>query len=141
MNFRPIFFQRKRPVTCGKKNRSKIINSFLHREVLTNHFTQHKKREEEEEEEEEARWLEKHKKEGMEDANAAGVEDEEEENKALLTEELVASLRDTVGVFFSSFFAHATHTHHMGNSKFEHIVATVHEMNGDDTFFSLLSVF
>ena len=126
----------------GKKNRSKIINSFLHREVLTNHFTQHKKREEEEEEEEEeARWLEKHKKEGMEDANAAGVEDEEEENKALLTEELVASLRDTVGVFFSSFFAHATHTHHMGNSKFEHIVATVHEMNGDDTFFSLLSVF
>ena len=83
----------------GKKNRSKIINSFLHREVLTNHFTQHKKREEEE-----ARWLEKHKKEGMEDANAAGVEDEEEENKALLTEELVASLRDTVGVFFSSFF-------------------------------------
>ena len=35
----------------GKKNRSKIINSFLHREVLTNHFTQHKKREEEEEEE------------------------------------------------------------------------------------------
>ena len=123
----------------GKKNRSKIINSFLHREVLTNHFTQHKKREEEEEEE--ARWLEKHKKEGMEDANAAGVEDEEEENKALLTEELVASLRDTVGVFFSSFFAHATHTHHMGNSKFEHIVATVHEMNGDDTFFSLLSVF
>ena len=123
----------------GKKNRSKIINSFLHREVLTNHFTQHKKREEEEEEE--ARWLEKHKKEGMEDANAAGVEDEEEENKALLTEELVASLRDTVGVFFPSFFAHATHTHHMGNSKFEHIVATVHEMNGDDTFFSLLSVF
>ena len=35
------------------------------------------------------------------DANAAGVEDEEEENKALLTEELVASLRDTVGVFFA----------------------------------------
>ena len=35
------------------------------------------------------------------DANAAdGVEDEEEEeNKALLTEELVASLRDTVGIF------------------------------------------
>ena len=131
-----FFFKEKDLSPVGKKNRSKIINSFLHREVLTNHFTQHKKREEEE-----ARWLEKHKKEGMEDANAAGVEDEEEENKALLTEELVASLRDTVGVFFSSFFAHATHTHHMGNSKFEHIVATVHEMNGDDTFFSLLSVF
>ena len=57
--------------------------------------------------------MEKHKKEGMEDANAAGVEDEEEENKALLTEELVASLRDTVGFFFFVFFrtrhAHASH--------------------------------
>ena len=40
---------------------------------------------------------ETHKKEGMDANDAAGVEDEEEENKAaLLTEELVASLRDTV---------------------------------------------
>ena len=34
----------------------------------------------------------------------------------------------------TSLLAHAWHTpltHHMGNSKFEHIVATVHEMNGE----------
>ena len=33
-------------------------------------------------------------------------------------------------VTFGTRLAHATRTH-MGNSKFEHIVATVHEMNGE----------
>lgn len=33
-------------------------------------------------------------------------------------------------LFWHTPLAHAT-SHHMGNSKFEHIVATVHEMNGE----------